>query len=689
LQPTDRASKRGPKPQSVAAVLMAFISVAAQMVALAAITGVVVAPSSRNSPTAVMASALLSGLTPGAAPAAENKLIERLEVPSGAAQCPNSGAGAACTHATAAPQAGSSAVPTGLSPCPTDADKPVLAPGACSAEASSPAITAGGSPIRLQPIVPAVTLSADSSTLASGATTLLVARSTSSVTGTPWAIEIFDVADRSLVGACTQSAICTVAYTGTAGQHSFAAYVMTPGQKLPSGGVATSSKPVDVRWLGVRIAVSNPSIVAPGKPITFTASASDNVAKIGYRIELRDAANGQRLTFCSQGTTCSTALVEPSAGTRTIAAALVAQSPASHAGAIAVSPSSNAVSGTWLGVQLATNAISGVGGGVVSLTATANADLSQTPWSIYIQNEAGQQIGSPCNASTCSADVAVGANDHSRYRAVIARSVVVSSGNGPLGSVLHSVQPPTTRLDLLAASPLVRPTRLLWGVDSCRAFTDDPAGGSGLLPQVSGSLGAPDFWGRYLPNTGNCPGLSTPEVAAAHSRHMGILPIFNNYDCSNVSGNAAGAAYGLAALEYAQTDLIPKGTAIAVDIEPPGDACPGAANVDEAFIVGWYDVIVAAGYVPAYYGNTAPGSSFANAWCTTVADHPDVAPKAFLWSFEPSLGIGHSRQSAPVYSPYYSGCGGRYVVWQYSLSGGSEPDVDVDEASTEFPFWWP
>src|SRR5437773_12572236 len=101
------------------------------------------------------------------------------------------------------------------------------------------------------------------------------------------------------------------------------------------------------------IAASHPSLVAPGKPITFTASSSENVAKIGYRIELRDATSGQRLTFCSEGTTCSTALVEPTAGTRTIAAALVAQSPASHAGTVSVSPTSGTVNGTWLGVRLA------------------------------------------------------------------------------------------------------------------------------------------------------------------------------------------------------------------------------------------------------------------------------------------------------------------------------------------------
>src|SRR5690348_3398815 len=108
---------------------MAFISVAAQMFALAAITGAVPSPSSRQTPTAVMASASLRGIMPTPAPAAGYKLIERIEVPSGAAQCPNSGAGAACTQAADVTPAGSSAVPTGLAACPADTDKPVLAPG--------------------------------------------------------------------------------------------------------------------------------------------------------------------------------------------------------------------------------------------------------------------------------------------------------------------------------------------------------------------------------------------------------------------------------------------------------------------------------------------------------------------------------------------------------------------------------
>src|SRR5439155_23693870 len=192
----------------------------------------------------------------------------------------------------------------------------------------------------------------------------------------------------------------------------------------------------------------------------------------------------------------------------------------SHAGTVSVSPTSAGVSGTWMGVVLTASNT----GGIVSLAATANADLSQTPSSIYIQNEAGQQIGQPCNASTCSASITVGANDSLRYRAVIGRIVRDQAVSEPLGSVLNTVPAKTSHLDLQAASALVRPTRLLWGVDSCKAYTSDPAGRDGLRAQANGIIGTPDFWGRYLPNTANGPALSATEISAAAAPRMGSRP---------------------------------------------------------------------------------------------------------------------------------------------------------------------
>ena len=685
LQPTKLAFVRGRVPRSAGSIFLALVSVSTQMIALAAVTGAMSTASINQPSAAAMAGSLVKGIACRAAGAAcdsadpvlaGDKLTEKIMVPKGSSQCPNSGAGAACSRIVAAAQPGTAAVPSGLSACPTDGAKPDMgAPGACSDKMVAPiAGLAGGAPVRLVPDSPTVTLTADHGILAAGSTVVLEAQSSVSVSGTPWAIEIFDTTSHVLAGSCSESSACSIAYTGKTGDRAFVAYVMNPTTQMPAGNAVATSNRVDTRWLGVSLSVGDPSIVAPGKPITFAASASEDVGKIGYRIELRDASSGDRVTFCSQGTTCSTSLVEPAAGTRSVVAQLVPQSPATHATSLSLNPTSGTVSGTWLGIELNSSSTAGLSGGTVSLNATANADLSHTPWSIYIQNESGQVIGKPCNAGSCSATITVGANDKSRYRAVIARSAPDSAAS---------------HLDLQASSPLVRPTRLLWGVDSCKSYTDDPSGNSGLLAQVTSMLGTPGFWGRYLPPTGNCPGLSSTEISAAHARHMGILPIYNDYDCSAVSTNPTGSAFGLAAVHWAWNDVIPQGTGIAIDIEPPGDACPGAANVDKGFIEGWYDQLKAAGFVPAYYGNTSAGSEFANAWCAAVAERPDIADNSFVWSFEPSLIIGHGAGSAPGWMPNNPGCAGHYVVWQYSLSSGSAPDVDVDEATSEFPFWWP
>jgi hypothetical protein len=213
--------------------------------------------------------------------------------------------------------------------------------------------------------------------------------------------------------------------------------------------------------------------------------------------------------------------------------------------------------------------------------------------------------------------------------------------------------------------------------------------GPGTWPEVTLTLGRPDFWGRYLTDS-VCPSLSRSEIQAAHVRRMGILPIFNEADCSQVQGRAASTAYAVQAVIRAVDDGIPPGRAIAVDIEPVGAACPGAVHVDKAFIEGWYDTISLFGYVPAFYGNTIPYSAFANAWCAAVAERPDIAGRSYLWSFEPSMPrISHAARNAPAFDPYDPLCPGRLIVWQYSLSAASHPDVDVDLAYSNFPFWYP
>jgi Domain of unknown function (DUF1906) len=163
---------------------------------------------------------------------------------------------------------------------------------------------------------------------------------------------------------------------------------------------------------------------------------------------------------------------------------------------------------------------------------------------------------------------------------------------------------------------------------------------------------------------------------------------YNNYDCSAVSGYATGLSYATQAVSAATGLGIPTGTVLAVDIEPPGAQCPGAANVDAAFIEGWYDRITMANYAPMYYGNGTAGSEFGTAWCRAVADRPDAALNSYLWSFESSLVGGYTKSSAPQYSPLTPGCAGNVAAWQYMLSSG-RPDVDSDEALSKLPLWFP
>jgi hypothetical protein len=229
----------------------------------------------------------------------------------------------------------------------------------------------------------------------------------------------------------------------------------------------------------------------------------------------------------------------------------------------------------------------------------------------------------------------------------------------------------------------MQPTRILWGVDSCKAL-------DGLFPGVAGRFGTPDFWGRYLTNTA-CPGISAAETSVAAGHHMGILPIYNAYNCSNVVGYDTGRGYAAAATDAAALLGIPQGRAIAIDIEPPGDACPGAVNVDAGFVQGWYDGVAAAGYVPTYYGNGTAGSEFASAWCAVVSAQPAVANGSYLWSFQPSLLGNFNSSNAPGYAPNQTGCAGNMAAWQYQIdSSMSAPsDVDHDEALSTLPLWYP
>jgi len=620
-----------------------------------------------------------------------------VSLPSGSEQCPESGPGASCaTQGTAARiSPGVASTPDGQTPCPAGNDNPApSSPAACTdvlLPAPVPpgaAVTHGDSiapprvtqsvpvsTLRTAPPVERLELQAGSTVLRAGDRAVLIATANASITGTNNAIEIFDRTTQTLAGACTQSSQCSVAYAATSGQHTFAAFITRAGAALSTASDGLASNDVNVTWLGITLA-SDSTLVAPGKPITFTATSTFDVGRAGRVIVIYDNTTKESLTYCSRGTTCSTSMTQSSGGVHEIVGWVPGQPDA-------VSPS---ITATWLGASLSGNSTYPQMGGTVHLTATANADLTQTPWSLGIYDQHGRLVGQACKTgNTCSIDITLTSGDTPYFTAVIGAVPPVGAAS-TLGQLLSKISGPTELINIQARSTAVQPTRILWGVDSCKAFTT--TGMDGLLYQVASSLGMPEFWGRYLTDT-VCPGIRPAEVALAARYHFGILPIYNEYNCSNVVGYAAGNGYAGEATAAAARLGIPQGRAIAIDIEPPGDACPGAAGVDAGFIQGWYDGVAGAGYVPTYYGNGTGGSEFASAWCSAVAAQPAVASFSYLWSFEPSLLGSYSRASAPGYSPNQTGCAGPMAAWQYQISAGSTPDVDHDEALSSLPLWFP
>ncbi len=674
------ASRFGPK----ALLVIALVAAAGQ----ASVTPAAAAPAPRTCAPA----------QPGGACAATAEDSLQLAVPDGAQQCPASGPGASCVTSNGGGLTpGISSTPDGQTPCPSPLTSPLSTPAACAttgggatpepkgAPASAPSVEPSVPVSTLRPAatIQKLTLETSASSAPTGAGVVLTATSPLDVTGSGDALEIFDTTTGTLVGSCEQGARCSVGYSADAGVHTFQAFVVPPTSLLPAKA-AVSSNSVPVGWVGVTLTADN-HLVGAGKATILTATSTVPVEQFGYAIQIFDAATMNRITYCARGTNCSVSVSNPVTGSRSVVATVGA--PATTFSAAAGQVVSGQVALTWLSVALEGSSTYQAGG-TIHLTATASGDVTDTPWSIGIVDDSGHLVGAPCKSgTTCTADVTVTSPSAVRFSAVVGSVPTLRAGD-KVADLLTKVAGPSSLVNIQAQSAAIQPTRLLWGVDSCKAFTGDPTGE--VYPGVAGGLGTPDFWGRYLTTT-MCPAISPAEVGLAHSQHIAILPIYNDYDCSNVSGYDTARGYAAAAVAAAQALSIPAGRVVAVDIEPPGDACPGAANVDADFIRGWYDCVTAAGYVPVYYGNGTAGSEFGSAYCAAQAQNNAIGNNAYIWSFEPSLvSPGLSKANAPEWQPYDPGCRAHLGAWQYQIDVFSpNPNVDSDEALSTLPLWYP
>jgi len=613
----------------------------------------------------------------------------RLSLPAGHPQCEESGPTAACeVEGTAADSVpGTPAVPEGQSACPSTDVKPVpTTPAACSdtlLPPIAPARSSGDPALIVMPSVPAASLgarltsrleiTATADTLRSGRQVVLTATASASVTSTGTAIEIFDTTSGTLIAACGQGNQCAVGYTAISGVHDFVAFITPPMVSPPDEASALESNHSTVGWLDSAVTASA-AIVGRDQAITITATSTIDVAQGGRWLEIYDLTAGSRITYCSRGTSCSTVVKETKGGVHQIVGYVTGEPEAVSA----------PIGLTWLDVSLSATTVGPKVDGTVYLKAVTNTDLTDTPWVVGIYDDQGHLVDHACKTgNTCSVQASVSGQTTPKYTAVV--GVLPEAIPTAKSNVVQKAPAAPALVDIQAKSAAIEPTHLLWGVDSCKPFI---GGGQNLYNAVVRSLGSPDFWGRYLTNT-VCPGISSTEIALASSHHMGILPIYNDYNCSAVVSYATGHQYAVEAAAAANRLGIPAGRLLAIDIEPPGPACPGAGGVDGGFIEGWYDGVHEAGYVPVYYGNGTAGTEFARAWCSTVASLPNVAAESAIWSFEPSLLGRYYKAKAPNFAPYKPGCAGNVEAWQYMLSAGSNVDVDQDEALSTLPLWYP
>ncbi len=220
----------------------------------------------------------------------------------------------------------------------------------------------------------------------------------------------------------------------------------------------------------------------------------------------------------------------------------------------------------------------------------------------------------------------------------------------------------------------------LWGVDSCAVAN------SSALGSVQGQYGIPDFWGRYLPQSGGTgPGfcaMSAGEVGFLHANGIRVLVIDNNGTGNEGGTYADGQTSAANAIASALGIGVPSGVAIYHDIEASDPVSP-------AWIQGWFDRMKSAStYLPAVYANPiATSSQFDSAYCGAVQAETAIGSQLIVWSDEPQLTYTTKSGHFP-YSPMVPPCGATVAAWQYVIVGTSPNIVDENLAQVPAASLW-
>src|SRR5438309_2110724 len=653
-----------------------------------------------------------------------------ITLPAGSTPCPTvigkvpSPVPAACGNEVLPDTAGGPDVlknPPGLAPCPPPPPGKHADGNASCGHTGSPT---GQATSEVIPTLPnaingwTITAYANPNALAPGVATNIHAVANMDVGPTPYYIEIFDSTSGQFLNYCYTGATCdSYPSQSSPTTHTFTAYVSYYGN--PPGYVQASSS-VNVTWLSVSLSRST-CCIGTGGTITVTATANTNVGPTPWYIEIFDYYSHGRVTYCYTGSSCSYNVSSGSAGSRTFIAfvsGLYTNYPPTSTQA-----TSGAVTVTWVVVSLSASPQYMSAGGTTTLTATANADISASPYYIEIYNASNHTYLFNCaTGSVCRWNVSYGTATAQNYVAYISRSgiswpppdvqalsntvyvawytITLSAGGAPyvrpgdfvalsayatpdVGATISEYieiyeQKPGGYLtycgaSVQATSSTVAVTWFRWGVDSCDRVTDD-------YNAVVSALGKPEFWGRYIGSTSFACNVTAADASFAHSNGVAILPVYAEDGSAAFTSQAAGQQAATWAVDAAHNLGIPGGTVIMLDAEPSYGVVAGSLQ-------GWADSIAVSGYKPGFYEYS--GNPFASAFCTAASD-PNVA-NALLWTTQPNVQPhGHRALSAaPAFGPSPT-CGYGASALQYFTQDPNNvipPNVDDDEALASIPLW--